>query len=254
MAEILTSDNSVPAEVMESQVADEADSLRVGEEIMEAHEQRLAGKYRNTEELEAAYLELQKKLGSQSEETEQETDTETESGEYDYSWLNDAYQSISESGELSDEISKQIQGMDSLEVFAAMAAASADGDVATQGRELSSTEVSSLYQSVGGEESYNNLIGWAKNNFSDAEIDAYDQMVDSGNVAQINLALQALNYRYTDAMGQDGNLLQGKPAQALDSFRSQAELIKAMEDPRYENDPAYRQDIIDKLDRSEVAF
>ena len=60
MAEVFTSDNSVPTEVMESQASDEADSLRVGEEIVEAHEQRLAGKYRNTEELEAAYLELQK--------------------------------------------------------------------------------------------------------------------------------------------------------------------------------------------------
>ena len=62
MAEILTSDNSVPAEVMSQQNADEADSLRVGEEIMEAHDQRLAGKYNSTEELEAAYLELQKSL------------------------------------------------------------------------------------------------------------------------------------------------------------------------------------------------
>ena len=253
MAEILTSDNSVPAEVMSQQNADEADSLRVGEEIMEAHDQRLAGKYNSTEELEAAYLELQKKLGSQSEETEQETETETESEEYDYSWLNDAYQSISESGELSDEISKQIQNMDSLEVFAAMAAASAGGET-PQGRELSSSEVSDLYQSVGGEDSYNNLISWAKNNFSDAEIDAYDQMIDSGNVAQINLALQALNYRYTDAMGQDGNLLQGKPAATQSGFRSQAELIQAMNDPRYDNDPAYRQDVLEKLDRSDVQF
>lgn len=251
MAEILTSDNSVSTEVMESQNAEIADSLRVGEEMIEAQEQRLAGKYRNTEELEAAYLELQQKLGSKSEEPEQETETESE--EYDYSWLNDAYQSISESGELSDEISKQIQNMDSLEVFAAMAAASADGDT-PQGRELSSTEVSSLYQSVGGEESYNSLIGWAKNNFSDAEINAYDQMIDSGNVAQINLALQALNYRYTDSMGQDGNLLQGKPAASQSGFRSQQELIQAMNDPRYENDPAYRQDVLEKLDRSDVQF
>jgi len=63
MAEILTSDNSVATEVMESQAADEAESLRIGEEMVAAQEQRLAGKYKNTEELEAAYLELQKKLG-----------------------------------------------------------------------------------------------------------------------------------------------------------------------------------------------
>ena len=63
-------------------------------------------------------------------------------------------------------------------------------------------------------------------------------------MAQINLALQALYYRYTDSMGQDGDLLQGKPAQAQSTFRSQAELIEAMNDPRYDNDPAYRQDVL----------
>ena len=40
-------------------------------------------------------------------------------------------------------------------------------------------------------------------------------------------------------------------AKAGDNFRSQAELVRAMSDPRYENDPAYRQDVIDKLDRSD---
>ena len=55
-------------------------------------------------------------------------------------------------------------------------------------------------------------------------------------------------------MGQDGELIQGKPASAESTFRSQAELIQAMNDPRYENDPAYRQDIINKLDRSDLSF
>ena len=67
MAEILTHDNSVPAEVMESQASDEAESLAIGEKIVAEQEARLAGKYKTTEELESAYLELQKKLGNQEE-------------------------------------------------------------------------------------------------------------------------------------------------------------------------------------------
>ena len=55
-------------------------------------------------------------------------------------------------------------------------------------------------------------------------------------------------------MGQDGNLLQGKPAATEATFRSQAELIQAMNDPRYESDPAYRQDVLEKLDRSDLNF
>ena len=38
------------------------------------------------------------------------------------------------------------------------------------------------------------------------------------------------------------------------TYSSQAELVRAMADPRYDRDPAYRQDVIDKLERSDVEF
>ena len=244
MAEILTSDNSVPAEVMSQQNADEADSLRVGEEIMEAHEQRLAGKYNSTEELEAAYLELQKKLGGQDEE-----DVQTESEEAtEVDWLAEAQRAMQESGELSEELVNQLSEMNGVDVFNAMQ------EMSPPTQDLSESELAEIYSAVGGEDQYSELISWAQDNFTDAEIEAYDQVIDAGNPAQINLALQALYYRYTDAMGQDGELIQGKPASAESTFRSQAELIQAMNDPRYENDPAYRQDVINKLDRSDLSF
>ena len=243
MAEVFTSDNSVSAEVMESQEADIADSLRVGEELEAAQEQRLAGKYKNTEELEAAYLELQKKLGSQEEDVQAEPE---ETPEVD--WLAEAYNSINESGELSEELVQQISDMNGMDVFNAMQ------NAPTSGRDLSEGELNAVYQAVGGQEQYGSLINWAQENFSEAEISAYDDVIESGDMNQINLALQALYYRYTDAMGQDGNLIQGKPAEAESAFRSQQELIQAMSDPRYDNDPAYRQDVINKLDRSELQF
>ena len=37
-------------------------------------------------------------------------------------------------------------------------------------------------------------------------------------------------------------------------FRSQQELVAAMSDARYDRDPAYRQDVIEKLDRSNLEF
>ena len=244
MAEVFSSDNSVTQEVMDSQVSDEAESLRIGEEMLEAQEQRLAGKYKNTAELEAAYLELQKKLGSQ-----EEQDVQAEPDQvYETAWLDEAYRSINESGELSEELSKQISDMNGMDVFNAMQGQQPSG------RDLSDSELSSVYQAVGGEEQYGNLISWAQQNFSEAEINAYDQVIETGNISQINLALQALYYRYTDAVGVDGDLLQGKPAASETTFRSQAELIQAMNDPRYDKDPAYRQDVLDKLDRSDLNF
>ena len=242
MAEILTHDGSEPAQTVEAREAEIADSLRVGEEMMEAHEQRLAGKYNTTEELESAYLELQKKLGNQEQQASAESDTvETD-------WLAEAYNSINESGQLSDELTQQISEMNGMDVFNAM-----QGQV-PQSRDLSDADLNTVYTAVGGEAEYGNMINWAKDNFSDAEIDAYDQIIETGNMSQISLALQSLYLRYTDSMGQDGNLLQGKPAASQDSFRSQQELIQAMNDPRYDNDPAYRQDVLSKLDRSEISF
>jgi len=244
MAEVFSSDNSVTQEVMDSQVSDEAESLRIGEEMIQAQEQRLAGKYKNTEELEAAYLELQKKLGSQEEQDVQaEPDQVNETA-----WLDEAYRSINESGELSEELSKQISDMNGMDVFNAMQGQQPSG------RDLSDGELSAVYDAVGGQDQYANLIGWAQQNFSEAEIEAYDQVIETGNISQINLALQALYYRYTDAVGVDGDLLQGKPAASESNFRSQAELIQAMNDPRYDKDPAYRQDVLDKLDRSDLNF
>jgi len=50
-------------------------------------------------------------------------------------------------------------------------------------------------------------------------------------------------------------MLSGKaPKTSGDVFRSQAEVVAAMSDPRYDNDPAYRMDIVEKLDRSDLQF
>lgn len=246
MAEVFTSDNSVPAEVMESMTAEEADSLAVGEELQAAHEAKLAGKYNSTEELEAAYLELQKKLGSNEEQDNvQEESEETPEG----SWLEEAYESIRESGELSEELTQQISEMSGMDVFNAMKDSAPDTS-----RDLTDSEVSSIYDEVGGKETYANIVSWAKDSFTAEDIKAYDAMIETGNMSQIKLALRGLYSQYTDAMGSEGNMLQGKPAETQSTFRSQAELIQAMNDPRYDNDPAYRQDVIDKLGRSEVSF
>ena len=243
MAEVFTSDNSVPAEVMESQASDEAESLRIGEEMVEAQEQRLAGKYNSTEELEAAYLELQKKLGSQEEDVQAESEETPE-----VNWLAEAQRAMQESGELSEEITKQLSDMNGADVFNAMQATQPTN------RDLTDAELNAVFGAVGGEQNYGQLLEWAKDNFSEVEINAYDQMIERGDLAQINLALQGLYYRYTEQMGQEGELLQGKPANTQSTFRSQQELIQAMNDPRYDDDPAYRQDVLNKLDRSDISF
>ena len=63
MAETLTYENTTETTSVENLNADEQDSLQVGEAMIEQQEQLLAGKYKDAQELEKAYVELQKKLG-----------------------------------------------------------------------------------------------------------------------------------------------------------------------------------------------
>ena len=79
--------------------------------------------------------------------------------------------------------------------------------------------------------------------------------MEQGNPLACFFAIQSLKYRYDDATGVDGNMLTGKaPSSRGDQFKSQAQVVEAMSDPKYDQDPAYRQDIMEKLDRSNLKF
>ena len=260
MAEILSYDATPDAEVMSSIESDEAESLAIGEELMAQHEGMLAGKYKDAQELEKAYMELEKKLGKGSRDESEEEDYDEEPVEED-SWesndlsdlLSLAGDEYSENGELSQETLDAFAQMSSQDLVKAYFEMQQNAP-STSGRELSNQEVNQLQNLVGGEAAYQQLTSWAAENFSEGEIEAFDSLVESGNTNAIQLALQALYYRYTDTMGVEGEMLSGKPARSQDVFRSQAELVRAMADPRYDNDPAYRQDVIEKLERSDVEF
>ena len=85
MAETLTYQNDTDTVTTEDNLtADEQESLKVGEELVEQQEQLLAGKYKDAEELERAYVELQKKLGEKgTEDSEEAGDTESTESETD---------------------------------------------------------------------------------------------------------------------------------------------------------------------------
>lgn len=264
MAETLTYDPTPDAEVMSSIEADESESLAIGSELEADHEALLAGKYQNTEELEQAYLELQKKLGSNDEsddEVEYEDEDAPDEEEQDESedpyvdFLFNVNDEFAENGTLSEETLAQFDNLAPRDIVDAYFRFQQQQEQAAPSTvELSTAEVSQIQNAVGGQEAYQQLTSWAADNFSPQEVEAFDQVVESGNMGAINLALQALYYRYTDAMGYEGELIQGKPARSQDVFKSQAEVVRAMSDKRYDRDPAYRQEVIDRLDRSALEF
>ncbi len=264
MAEIMTYDSTNDSVIMESIESNEAESLAIGEELMAQQEERLAGKYKDAKELEKAYLELQQKLGSRSddevEDSEPETEAEyeaTEDEQVDFLWtVNDE---IAETGEISEDTLAKFDSMSSRELVDAwmryQGSIDMDAvDAAPAGREMSEAEVNEVYNLAGGPDEYQQLVGWAAENFTEEEVSAFDSVVESGNLAAIKLTLQALQYRYNDNMGYEGEMIQGKPAQSREIFRSQAELVRAMSDPRYDDDPAYRMAIMEKLERSGLEF
>lgn len=229
--------------------ADEQDSLQVGEEMEQQQEQRLAGKYKNAEELEAAYLELQKKLGEQpteetAEESEEETSTES---------LLDQLWEQAQSDKYDDETLQQIAKADPNELAKMYLEYRSQAESNNQ-PQMTQEYANSLKNAVGGDKQYNEMLGWAGQNLTSEEIESYDAIMDRGDPAAAYWAVQALSYRYRDANGVEGDLVQGKSPGPGGTFRSQAEVVQAMSDPRYDNDPAYRQDVMRKLERSNVQF
>lgn len=265
MAETLSYDNTPDAEVLTSE---EQDSLQVGEQLVAEQEQLLAGKYKNAEELESAYLSLQKKLGQNEEEEyddgegyEEEEGSDEEVSEYApaINLINEASDEYyANDGALSEETISRFTEMSSQDLVNAYMEMYESGQInqaQSQAVEMSDAQVNSVMNAAGGESNYNQIVEWAASNLSDRQIDAFDSVVDSGNPAAIGIAFQGLQSAYNEANGYEGRMLQGRaPSSAGEVFRSQAELVAAMGDPRYDNDPAYRADVVEKLNNSDLNF
>ena len=266
MAETLSYDNAPDADVL---TEEEQDSLKVGEELVAEQEGLLAGKYKSAEELESAYLSLQKKLGQQEDEEvdyessdegyeeEEESDEEVSPYAAATSLINDASEEYyANDGQLSEETVEKFSEMSSTDLVNAYLEIQANNPQAPQqGVEMSEGQVNSVQNAAGGEANYNRVIEWAANNLPNNQIDAFDSVVDSGNPAAIGIAFQGLQRQYDESNGYEGRMLQGKPASSRGNvYRSQAELVAAMGDPRYDTDPAYRADVVEKLNNSDLNF
>ena len=263
MAETFTSDNTTETEVL---TEEEQNSLEVGEKLVAEQEGLLAGKYKNAQELENAYLSLQKKLGTQEEvdyestdegyEEEEETDEEVSSYAPAVSLINEASEEYyANEGTLSEETIERFSEMSSQDLVNAYIEIQSKNPQAPQNTEMSDAQINSVMNAAGGEKNYNTVLQWAASNMNQKAIDAFDSVVDSGNPAAINIAFQGLQSQYNESNGYEGRMLQGKaPSSSGDVFRSQAELVAAMGDPRYDSDPAYRADVVAKLEQSDLNF
>lgn len=264
MAETLTYQESEPN--TESVVLNEAEqeALEVGEQMeKDAGNAKLAGKFDSPEQLEKAYMELQSKLGSNesssqqppADEPQEETEAEEEpEQEFDTSFLDELYEQAQ--GEPSQETIEKLEKMDASQL--------ADMYVQyrqqvesnqTTSRDFTEEQTNALYGIVGGKEQYGQLTSWASQNLSQQEVDMFDAVMETGDPNAAFWAIRSLAMQYADANGYEGKRISGKSsASGGAQFRSQAELVQAMSDPRYDSDDAYRADVMARLERSELNF
>ena len=193
----------------------EQEALAIGEAQAAEESKLLAGKFEDAEALEQAYIELQKKLG-----------------------------------EPKDEVQATPEGEEEAAPEEEVEVAEPEED---KSPDLTPQDVEVLQGIVGGEEGYKSMMQWANDNLGQQEIDMYNSVMDKGDPASCFFAVQALANIYGDSVGTEGQLLTGGPSnEPVNTFRSQAEVVAAMQDPRYDKDPAYRQDVFAKLEQSNL--
>lgn len=257
---ILTYDPT-PADQPELNEA-EQEALAIGEQRAQEESRMLAGKYESAEELEKAYIELQKKLGESNDGLREEDpqgrgrEEEVEEQPIDadplVDLLNEASQEYAQQGKLSEETFEKLSQMDSKDLLEAYMQIQSNP---AQVEDFTAEQVSDIQNFVGGEEQYNGLVGWAAENMPENFVQAFDNLINVGDPDMIKLAVVGMQAAFQEANGYEGRMLSGKPAQTQqDVFRSQAEVVAAMSDPRYDRDPAYRQDVFAKLERSDLNY
>jgi len=121
-----------------------------------------------------------------------------------------------------------------------------------QQRVLTQDETNSLYNIVGGQNEYNDMLRWAADNLDDQNIQLFDSVINKGDPASCYFAVQALAFRMAEMEGwtPEDFTTGGNSRQVADTYQSQAQVVEAMNDPRYDRDPAYRQEVMNKLERS----
>tara|TARA_B100000424_G_scaffold8899_1_gene6584 strand:+ start:960 stop:1805 length:846 start_codon:yes stop_codon:yes gene_type:complete len=271
-----TSDDPVAAQAIAEK---EAESLKIGEELMAKQEKMLAGKYKSAEELESAYLELQKKLGDsptqETTETEPEYELYSDDGSVNYDTANELYgNQLGElfknnnidpfamskhfeenNGTLDDSMYEQLSkaGLSKTVVDNYL-----DGvrnevgfNADTPEPVLSQPEVDEIKSLAGGDKGYEDLMEWAGKNLTKEDAKNYDDVLATANKSAIKFAVKALMGQYEDSQGRDSTIVTGKQS-STETYRSMAEVVRDMNKPEYTTDEAFRDDVIRKLAQSNL--
>ena len=230
----------------------------------------ILGKFKSVEDLAASYKELEGKLGQVTEEDQPQTE-ETETTEPEFNaeeFYGDGLASVleevgidpqeisnrfTESGEISEDdytklgeagFSKQV-----IDTYLNGLRGTSEGTA----EEIATSQIQGIKDSIGGDEAYNQMVSWALENLPAEDQKAFNQVTKTADAPIIKMAVQGLYSQYKNAMGVEPNLVTGRASQSGPTpYRSTAEVVTAMSDPRYGKDVTYTEDVQRRLGGSDV--
>ena len=252
----------------------------------------IAGKFKTVQDMANSYKELEGKLGSVTEEDQVSESTEEstgvpegyeeyyqEDGTVDYNSVNENYGEIlgelfkensidpykiaaefdKNEGEIPEEMYQSLldaglsaNAVDSYLKGVAVDRGFVEGEEGAV-EELAQEEVKGIRDSIGGDEAYGKMVSWALENLSKPEIEAFNEATNTMSGPQLGMMVQGLYTRYQNAMGVEPTLYTGKPAASGPTpYRSTAEVVAAMSDPRWEKDVSYTENVKARLAGSNV--
>ena len=229
----------------------------------------ILGKFKSVEDLAASYKELEGKLGQVTEEDQPQAEEETETNETEFNaeeFYGDGLASVLEEvGIDPQEISNRFQesGEINEDDYAKLGEAGFSKQVIDTyldglrgggaSEDIATAQIQGIKDSIGGDENYSKMVSWAIENLPADEVKEFNNLTETANATAIKFAVQGLYSQYNNAMGVEPSLVSGRASSSGPTpFRSTAEVVTAMSDPRYGKDVSYTEDVQRRLGGSDV--
>ena len=229
----------------------------------------ILGKFKSVEDLAASYKELEGKLGQVTEEDQPQSEEETETTDSEFNaeeYYGDGLASVLEEvGIDPQEISERFYNDDGIseDDYAKLGEAGFSRQIIDtyldglrgggQSEDIASNQIQGIKDSVGGDDNYSKMVAWALESLPAEEVKEFNNLTETANATAIKFAVQGLYSQYNNAMGVEPSLVSGKASSSGPTpFRSTAEVVTAMSDPRYGKDVTYTEDVQRRLGGSDV--
>jgi len=207
----------------------------------------LPEKFASASDMAQAYTELESKLGSTSDETdagesEEATPEEIPEGLISTEAMEEFSTEFYDTGDLSPESLERLTKDFGIPEDISRAYVEGQKALVAQAQQ-------SIYSEVGGQEAYEAMIEWAKSTMSESDIASYDSAIAASDMDTAKLMVKGLHAQYLSDVGTNPRLAQGSAAATAGSsgYQSWAQVTADMGKPEYKKDPAFRQEVQNRL-------